>query len=128
VSPDGRWIAYVSDETGQIEVYVKPFPEVTRGKWQVSVDGGFWPRWSHTGDELFYADIANGFMVAEIRTEPTLSVGRRQRLHGSGTVPFFEVGPDDQRFLRLWAGPVGDTTTSELVLLQNFLPSLRARR
>jgi serine/threonine-protein kinase len=128
ISPDGRWLAYTSDETGQIEVYIRPFPDITRGKWQVSLDGGFWARWAHSGAELFYSDIANGFVVAEIRTEPTLSVGGRQRLHGSGAVPVFEVAPDDQRFLRLWSGQAGDSTTTELVLIQNFLATLRARQ
>jgi serine/threonine-protein kinase len=128
ISPDGRWLAYVSDEAGQIEVFIRPFPEVSRGKWQVSVGGGFWPRWAHSGAELFYASLTNQFMAAEIRTEPTLSVGPRQQLYGSGTVPIFEVAPDDQRFLRLWAGPAGDSTATELVLIQNIFAALRARR
>ena len=45
LSPDGRWLAYNSNETGQYEVYVQPFPDVDRGKWQVSTDGGEWPVW-----------------------------------------------------------------------------------
>ncbi|MEK7381014.1 MAG: protein kinase [Gemmatimonadota bacterium] len=128
LSPDGRWLAYRSNESGRVEVYIRPFPEVMRGKWQVSVDGGFWPRWSHSGAELFYANTSGGFMVAEIRTSPTLSVGRRQVLHPSGTVPFFEVGPDDQRFFRLWASAGSDSSSTELVLIQNFLATLRARK
>jgi serine/threonine-protein kinase len=128
LSPDGRWLAYTSNETGQLEVHIRPFPEVTRGTWQVSVGGGSWPRWSHRGTELFYASSDGGFMTAEIRTSPTLSVGRPLRLHPSGTVPRFEVGLDDQRFLRLWSGTAPDSTSTELVLIQNFLSTLRGRR
>jgi serine/threonine-protein kinase len=52
-SPDGRWIAYVSDETGRSEIYVRPFPG-PGGKWQISTNGGPWPRWSPKGKELFF--------------------------------------------------------------------------
>lgn len=52
-SPDGRWMAYISDETGRDEVYVRPFPAST-GKWLVSTQGGGWPRWNPNGRELFY--------------------------------------------------------------------------
>jgi serine/threonine-protein kinase len=69
VSPDGRWIAYVSDESGRNEVVVKRFPSGT-GKWQASVDGGNWPRWSPDGRELFWAQAD--------------SVGLRDRDAGGG--------------------------------------------
>ena len=52
LSPDGRWLAYVSDESGRDEVYVRPFPEVDKGKWQVSTSGGVYPLWSPDGREL----------------------------------------------------------------------------
>jgi len=55
ISPDGRWIAYASDESGRTEVYVRPFPEVDQGRWQVSTDGGVDPRWAKNGRELFFA-------------------------------------------------------------------------
>ena len=54
LSPDGRWLAYVSDETGQDEVWVRPFPNVDAGRWQVSARGGTEPLWAHSGRELFY--------------------------------------------------------------------------
>ena len=54
ISPDGRWMAYVSDESGKSEVYVRPFPDVDKGKWQVSTSGGDSPLWSPDGRELFY--------------------------------------------------------------------------
>ena len=54
VSRDGRWIAYQSDESGAAEVYVRPFPDVGKGKWQVSEQGGTRPVWAHNRKELFY--------------------------------------------------------------------------
>jgi len=69
LSPDGRWIAYESDESGQYEVYVRPFPDVNGGRWQVSSGGGAWPLWSPDGQELFYAG-SEGMMAVPIETEP----------------------------------------------------------
>ena len=54
VSPDGRWLAYASDESGTSEIYVRPFPDAASARWQVSTAGGFSPVWSHSGKELFY--------------------------------------------------------------------------
>ena len=56
LSPDGRWMAYVSTETGRQEVFVRPFPEVEAGKWQVSTAGGTSPVWAHSGQELFFVN------------------------------------------------------------------------
>ncbi|MFN2316688.1 MAG: protein kinase [Gemmatimonadales bacterium] len=128
LSPDGRWLAYASEESGRIEVYIRPFPDVNRGEWQVSLDGGYNPRWSRTGKELFFLNLSNGFMAVEIRTDPALSIGRRQLLHAIGVMPLYEVGLDDQRFLRLWSAARSDSTATELVLIQNFLGTLRARQ
>ncbi|MEX2182218.1 MAG: hypothetical protein WD771_09270 [Gemmatimonadaceae bacterium] len=66
-------------------------------------------------------------VAAEIRTAPTLSVGRRQVLH-SATEPFFEVAPSDERFLRFWARMSADSINTDLVLIQNVLGALRGKR
>jgi eukaryotic-like serine/threonine-protein kinase len=63
ISPDGRWIAYQSDETGRNEVFVRPFPNTTDGKWQISAAGGTAPLWSRNGRELFFLS-ADGMMMA----------------------------------------------------------------
>ena len=73
ISPDGGWIAYASNETGQREVYVQRFPELGQRR-QISTGGGSQPRWSPDGRELFYA-IGNTLMVVPIETEPTVRVG-----------------------------------------------------
>ena len=57
VSPDGRWIAYQSNESGQSEIYVKPFPNIDDGEWQVSISGGFDPVWSPDGRQLFFVQL-----------------------------------------------------------------------
>ena len=68
LSPDGRWLAYVSDETGRAEVYVQPFPKLTDGRWPISTNGGREPVWSRDGKRLFYR--GNGKIVAvEVSTE-----------------------------------------------------------
>ena len=54
LSPDGRWLAYASNESGRYEVYVRPFPDANAGRWQVSRNGGNEPVWAHNGRELFY--------------------------------------------------------------------------
>ena len=73
ISPDGRWMAYTSDESGQYEVYVRPFPEVEKGKWQVSTSGGDSPLWSRDGRELLYRS-GDAVMAVSVKTEPTFSL------------------------------------------------------
>ena len=75
LSPDGAWIAYASNETGQLEVYVERFPDLG-DKEQISTGGGRGPVWSHDGSELFYRDLSGArMMVVAIGTEPTLTLG-----------------------------------------------------
>jgi Tol biopolymer transport system component len=66
VSPDGQWLAYQSNETGRAEIYIKPFPDGS-GKWQVSTEGGGFPRWGRGGKELYFAGPAQSMWMAEIR-------------------------------------------------------------
>ena len=54
MSPDGKWLAYESDESGQLEVFVRPFPDVQAGRWQISFGGGVQPAWNPAGHELFF--------------------------------------------------------------------------
>ncbi len=79
VSPDGRWLAYPSNQTGRFEVYVWPFPETASGLWQVATNGGTEPVWSRDGRELFYLGPAE-MMVAQVETEPAFNTGERRSL------------------------------------------------
>ena len=77
LSPDGRWLAYESDESGTPEVYVRPFPDVNAGRWQVSSGGGRWPLWHPKagGKELFYVS-PKGLTSLSVVTTPTFTPGR----------------------------------------------------
>ncbi len=102
-SPDGRWVAFVSDESGKKEIYVAAFPELT-GKWQVSIAGGDEPRWAPDGAELFYLSTSNTLMVAEVSGEAeSFGVGQVQELFKTASPNEygwnFSVAPDGERFL-----------------------------
>lgn len=105
ISPDGRWIAYESNEAGRNEVYVRPFPK-GEGRWQASTDGGATPQWSSDGTELFYlAD--NTLMSASVivgsafQTAPPRAVFRRPQPWNYDGDARFAVMPDAQHFLML---------------------------
>ncbi|HSH75792.1 MAG TPA: hypothetical protein VLA09_08925, partial [Longimicrobiales bacterium] len=107
VSPDGRWIAYASDETGRYEIYVRPFPDVTGGRWQVSINGGRSPVWAHSGRELFFQSPTQQMMVAQIAAGADFDAGTptvlfepspQWELSNLNGV-YFDLHPDDQRFL-----------------------------
>ena len=103
ISPDGRWLAFVSDESGSDEVYVTTFPEPAR-RWQVSTDGGTFPRWRGDGGELFFAKVNGELFSAEVDgVGETFDVGEVQRLFSWNLAPGFrwpyDVSSDGQRFL-----------------------------
>jgi hypothetical protein len=115
VSPDGKWLAYQSNETGRPEIYVKPFPDGP-GKWQVSTDGGQFPRWRRDGNELFF--FFNGAIIAaDIRVMgSSVEAGVPRTLFGipnpnAGTAHFpyqrYAVSADGRRFLVSAAGGAG---------------------
>ncbi len=136
LSPDGRWLAYVSFETGGPQVYVRPFPEVGGGRWQVSTgEGGIAPRWSHRGGELFYATLT-GWIVAQIETAPgfrvtgrtTIPRGSLTNLSATLNGTWYDISADDRRILV--ARPASSGTAArapELILVQNFFEELTAR-
>ena len=105
-SPDGRWLAYVSHESGRGEIYVQPFPG-PGGKWQISTEGGQEPVWARSG-ELFYRSLGGQKMMAvEITTEPVFSAGTPQLVfEGSyqpslGRIAMYDVTRDGQRFVMI---------------------------
>jgi eukaryotic-like serine/threonine-protein kinase len=100
ISPDGKWMAYVSDESGRNEVYVRPFPGVEGGgRWQVSTDHGDSPLWSPDGRELFYRNDDSS-MVVQVETEPTFSPEKPKVLF-KGTYLNWDISPDGKRFLMI---------------------------
>ncbi len=100
LSPDGRYVAYRSDESGQREVYVQPFPDGGR-KTAISSSGGGAPRWSRDGNELFYVASDGTLVAVEVSTEGDFSVGDATRLFQVAglTSARYDVSVDGQRFL-----------------------------
>jgi serine/threonine-protein kinase len=110
ISPDGRWIAYTSNESGRIEVYVRPFPNVDDGKWLISTRGGESPIWAPDGRELYYDTYPDQMMVVTIETEPAFAAGNPEVLfrseyvlasHSGPDPSPYDISPDGQRFLMI---------------------------
>jgi serine/threonine-protein kinase len=81
ISPDGRWLAYESNESGRMEIYVRPFPKVDDARSQVSSEGGARPLWARNGKELFYVTPdGNTLMTVEVSSGPTFRKGTPQKL------------------------------------------------
>ena len=131
ISPDGRWIAYESNEDGGLEVYVRPFPNVDDGKSKVSTEGGKHPVWSPDGSELFYVS-GNAMMVVPITTNPAFQHGNPEVVFEgpydfTGFFRFFDLSPKGTRFLvRKPVDAQADDSAAppDLVLVQNWTEEL----
>ncbi len=135
LSPDGRWLAYQSDETGTTEVFIRPFPDTDRGRWQVSSGGGVAPLWSQDGRELFFLGAAGDMMAARVTAGATLAVGEPAVLF---RVPaeLRQVETDyytpwdvarDGRFIMARALDVQGNSSGTIVVVENFPEVIRAR-
>ena len=131
ISPDGRWVAYLSDESGRLEVYVRPFPG-PGGKWQISTEGGVALVWARNGRELFYASSLTGpLMAVDISVQPTFQAGIPRvvleedfRLVAGAAGANYDVSPDGQRFLTV-QGSAANLTQLNIVL--NWFEELKER-
>ena len=132
-SPDGKWVAYTSDESGANEVYVQSFPAGI-AKWRVSIKGGDWVRWRRDGRELFYIAADRRLMSVAVRSlSGSLEFGTPQALFmipvamamsGSLAPYTYDVMPDGQRFLA--AAPVGDAASPPMTVIVNWQAELFA--
>ncbi len=135
LSPDGRWLAYEANDSGRFEVYVRPFPDVNRGLWQVSTGGGTRPLWARTGQELFYASLTGAIMRVGVERGPSWAATTPTLLIKEGyvTVPggnpgrTYDISPDGQRFLLLKAGDGSGQTAApaSLIVVQHFDEELK---
>jgi serine/threonine-protein kinase len=133
LSPDGRWLAYVSTETGEAQVFVRPFPAVQQGKWQISTAGGDAPAWSHDsrelvfrsadGGDIYAADMARG--PSETSPRKLLALPAQSQFESNGLDGrMFGLSRDGRRFLMVRQG-AGDKS-GDLVVVQNFFTELNA--
>ncbi len=129
LSPDGRWLAYESDESGRGEVYVTPFPGLGR-KWQVSSGGGLWPCWGRGGREILYQAPDGRLMAVPVEMAGgSLAAGSATALFDTGLQPTgslnWALSPDGERVLI--AEPVAESSSVRLTVLVNWLEG-RGRR
>ena len=110
LSPDGRWMAYVSDETGRAEVYVRAFPE-GGARWQVSTEGGTEPVWSRDGRELFYVNPVGEMVSVAVSPGNPPTFGQETKLFQArleeGVDRHYDVSADGQRFILNRPSPIG---------------------
>jgi len=136
-SPDGRWVAYVSNESGRNEIYVRPFPG-PGGKWQISTEGGQGIAWSLKGNELFYRTGPQNakMMVVDVQTQPTFSAGKPRLLFEApqaavlpfgGTGPDYSVSADGQRFLMVRPREQAQASLTQINVVMNWFEELKRR-
>jgi serine/threonine protein kinase len=125
VSPDSHWVAYVSDESGQMETYITSFPE-GKGKWKVSSGGGSYPAWTGNGKELFYVDLGSDFYVCSVSPKGSeIEIGTPQHLFHASTpgigVPF-DVSSDGKHLL---VNHAEEEAQAPLQLMTNWTAELK---
>jgi Tol biopolymer transport system component len=130
-SHDGRWLAYVSDESGRWEIYVQPYSG-PGGKWQISTEGGTEPTWNPNGRELFYRS-GDMMMVVDITTQPSFVAGKPRMLFEQRYVPTpgtnsnYDISPDGQRFLMLKASEATEAAPTQINVVLHWFEELKQK-
>jgi Tol biopolymer transport system component len=135
VSPDGRWLAYQSNESGQFEIYVRPFPNVHEGRWPISTGGGTRPLWAPGGRELFYLSPGGRLMVVPVQTASSFAAGSAEILFDE---PYFvggvgilgrtyDISPDGRRFLMIKESEEATSASLSMTVVLNWFEELKAR-
>jgi hypothetical protein len=134
-SPDGRWLAYASNESGSVQVYVRAFPD-KGGKWQISNSGGTYPMWSRTGRELFFETLDNRIMVAAYTVKGDSLVADKPRLWSEkklggpvNNVKNVDLASDGKRVVALMPADAPEDLKAQnhVIFLLNFFDELRRR-
>jgi eukaryotic-like serine/threonine-protein kinase len=132
LSPNGKWIAVQSNESGNYEVYVRPFPDVNSGRWQVSSNGGTFPGWSRDGRELFYVATDGRLVSVSVETEPSFIAGKISQVVKPGFWPGtgtsgrpYDVSPDGKRFLMIKPFDDAASSATRIVVVQNWFEELK---
>jgi Tol biopolymer transport system component len=139
MSPDGRWVAYESTETGRDEVYVRPFPDANGGKWQVSTGGGINPLWSRDGREIFYVDGGGEMTAAQVETQagagggfrvgerkPLFNITDRQ-IYAQDNYRSWDAARDGKRFIMIQFAGSDDKKPHDLIVVENFFQELKEK-
>jgi serine/threonine-protein kinase len=141
ISHDGRYVAYQSDESGKGEIYVRPFPNVNGGRWQISGDGGGSPLWSPDGRELFYRN-GDATMAVEVETAPTFKHGNPKILFRGTYLSFtapnvaltaWDIHPNGKKFLMIkpqlatGAAPTAPAPRPKINIVVNWFEELKQR-
>jgi len=127
ISPDGDWLAYVSNESGSEEIYVRPFPDVDAGRWQVSTGGGTQALWARNGQELFFRS-GDAVMAVPVQTEPSFVVGNPEVVFEGNYLmaqggPNYDVSLNGERFLMI--KPLENASEApEIIVVQNWFEEL----
>jgi len=130
-SPDGKWITYVTDESGRYEVYVQPFPK-SGSRWQISHKGGRGPIWAPDGGRLYYRSIGDGneVWVVDVQTHSGFSAGKPRPLmemegYIRGLIRTWDISPDGLRFLAVKQDKSKLQPITEMILVQNWFEELK---
>jgi len=129
ISPSGKWLAYHSRESGRAEIYVRPYPDVDAGRWQVSTSGGLYPMWSPSEEELFYRN-EDQMVAVPIVTDAGFEFGTPSVLfegsYLSGATRHYDVAADGQRFLMIKAEASSEESApNEIHVVLNWFEELR---
>jgi serine/threonine-protein kinase len=136
VSPDGRWLAYQSNDSGRSEIWVRPYPDVNGGRWLVSAGAGFQPLWSPDSRELFYRDLSGALMRVAVERGPGWAVGATTKLFGAGQYYFgageafgrtYDISRDGRRFLMIKDVASDQSSAPTILVIQNWFEELKAR-
>jgi serine/threonine-protein kinase len=135
ISPDGRYLAYQSDESGRNEVYVRPYPIVDDRSWRISTDGGARAAWARDGSELFYIDASGALTSVAVQTSgPTFVAGKPVVVFDTkygqpNPARHYDVSADGSRFLMLKESAAGDPNAApaSMVVVERWFDDLRQR-
>ena len=132
VSPDGRWLAYEANDSGQFEIFVRPYPDVSSGLAQVSVAGGVRPLWAPGGQELLFVSPSGAVMSARVgrgtswaATAPSLLVKDGYYTSPGNPGRTYDISPDGQRLLMVKPSGGGSAAPASLVVVQHWLEELK---
>jgi hypothetical protein len=137
ISSNGQWIAYTSDESHRKEIYVRSFPDVDKGRWQVSTSGGGSPLWSPDGRELFYIS-GDAAMAVSVKTEPNFNIVGTPQVLFRGTYvssspsdgTLWDISPDGKRFLMIKPSGLSESAgrgLRKINVIVNWIEELKQR-